>query len=166
MKHERIIRRYQDWIDGGLGTEERREIEHHIGECEDCRAYFEKMTLMLEKTDPALLPRLTSDPFLPARIRALSASGKTRPVSRRAGLEWFGPRRAAWARVSLAGAALFLAVIGGVLLGRGISASSSYAQESELASAYYEAFAPADIAGGWADAVNQTNSAGTEEGSR
>lgn len=166
MKHERIIRRYQDWIDGGLGTEERREIERHTAECEECRAYYEKMTLMLAKTDPALLPRLTPDPYLPARIRANSASGKTRPVSRRAGLGWFGHRRAAWARLSLAGAALFAAVIGGVLLGRGISTNASYAQETELASAYYEAFAPTDVAGGWADVVNQTNSNGTEEGSR
>lgn len=166
MKHERIIRRYQGWIDGSLGTEERREIERHTAECEECRAYYEKMTLMLEKTDPALLPRLTPDPYLPARIRALSAGGKTRPVSRRAGLEWFGHRRTAWTRVSLAGAALFAAVIGGVLLGQGISTNASYVQETELASAYYEAFAPADIAGGWADAVNQTNSNGTEEGSR
>jgi anti-sigma factor RsiW len=165
MKHERIIRRYQDWIDGSLGTEERREIERHIGECGECRAYFEKMTLLFEKTDPALLPRLTPDPYLPARIRALSASRKTRPASRRASLEWFGHRRTAWARVSLAGAALSLAVIAGVLLGRGISASGSYAQESELASAYYEAFAPTDVAGGWADVVNDTEMNG-EEGSR
>ncbi|MBP2680887.1 MAG: hypothetical protein H6Q78_750 [Candidatus Krumholzibacteriota bacterium] len=166
MKHERIIRRYQGWIDGSLGTEERREIERHTAECDECRAYFEKMTRLLEETDPALLPLLSPDPFLPARIRAMAENGKKRPVSRRAGLDGFGHRQAAWARVSLAGAALFLAVIGGVLLGRGISASSSYAQESELASAYYEAFAPTDIAGGWADVVNQTNSNGTEEGSR
>lgn len=170
MKHERIIRRYQGWIEGGLGTEERREIERHIGECDDCRAFYVKMTRLLEKTDPALLPLLTPDPFLPARIRAMAGYGKTRPetlaTARRAGLAWFGHRRLEWARVSLAGAALLLAVTAGVFLGRGLSANNSYAQESELASAYYEAFAPTDIAGGWADVVNQTHATGTEEGSR
>ena len=170
MKHERIIRRYQGWIEGGLGTEERRETEQHIGECDECRVYFEKMTRLLEETDPALLPLLTPDPFLPVRIRAMAERGKTRPetltAARRAGFDRIGRRRAAWARLSLAGAALFFAVIAGVFLGRGLSANNSYAQESELASAYYEAFAPTDIAGGWADVVNQTHATGTEEGSR
>ena len=170
MKHERIIRRYQGWIDGSLGAEERRETEQHTAECDECRAYFEKMTRLLEETDPALLPLLSPDPLLPARIRALSASGKKRPetlpAARRAGFDWIGHRRAAWTRLSLAGAALFLAVIAGVFLGRGISANSGYSQENDLAEAYYEAFAPTDIAGGWADVMTQTNSNGTEEGSR
>jgi anti-sigma factor RsiW len=170
MKHERIIRRYRGWIDGSLGTEERRETEQHIGECDECRAYFEKMTRLLEETDPALLPLLSPDPFLPARIRAMAESGKTRPetlaTARRAGFDWIGRRRIAWARLSLAGAALLLAVTAGVFLGRGLSANARYDQENDLAEAYYEAFAPTDIAGGWADVMNQTNSNGTEEGSR
>ena len=154
MRHKRIIRRYQGWVEGSLGTEERREIERHIGGCDDCRSYYEKMSCLLEKTNPALLPLLTPDPFLTARVRAMIESRRARPVD----------RRAAWVRRSLAGAALVVAVTAGVYLGRGLSASTGLAEETDLAGAYYEAFSPTDIAGGWADVMSQTGSNGQQEG--
>jgi predicted anti-sigma-YlaC factor YlaD len=150
MTHERIIRRYQGWIEGSLGTEERREIERHVGECGECRTYYETMSGLLEKIDPARLPHLVPDPFLPARIRAMTENRQARPVD----------RRAAWARRSLAGAALLLAVTAGVYLGRGLSVNTGLAEGTDLAEAYYEAFSPTDIAGGWADVMNQTSSNG------
>ena len=156
MKHKPVIRRYQGWIEGSLGTEERRDIERHIGECNDCRWYYEKMSRLLEKTDPALLPHLVPDPFLPTRIRAMTENRRARPVD----------RRAAWVRRSLAGAAFVLAVTAGVFLGRGLSANARLAGETDLAGAYYEAFSPADIAGGWVDVMNQTSSNGQKKGDR
>jgi len=156
MKHKPVIRRYQGWIEGSLGTEERRDIERHIGECNDCRWYYEKMSRLLEKTDPALLPHLVPDPFLPTRIRAMTENRRARPVD----------RRAAWARRSLACVALLLAVTAGVYLGRGLSANARLAGETDLAGAYYEAFSPTDIAGGWVDVMNQTSSNGQEKGDR
>jgi anti-sigma factor RsiW len=166
MKHERIIRRYQGWVEGGLGAEERREIERHIGECDDCRAYYDKMTRLLDQMNPALLPLLTPDPAVPARIRAMAASGKTQAAETGDRRTRSGNRRFAWARVSLAGAALAAAVIAGVLLGRGLATNTRYPQETDLATAYYEAFSPTDIAGGWADVMSETDASGQKEGNR
>jgi predicted anti-sigma-YlaC factor YlaD len=150
MKHARIKRSYLDWIEGNLGEEERRKIERHIRECDLCRSYYEKMSRILEKTDPALLPHLAPEPFSATRIRAIAAPRR----ERRSGT------RAAWARRSLAAMALLVAVTAGVYLGRGLSSNGGLAEETELAEAYYEAFSPTDIAGGWAGVMTQTESNG------
>jgi anti-sigma factor RsiW len=77
MKHRRFIRRFQDWHEGLVGEDERREIQRHLDECGECKRYFEKMTWLMEGIDSARLPHLEPDPFLPARIRATGAGERS-----------------------------------------------------------------------------------------
>ncbi len=153
MKHRSVIGKYLAWAGKELGAMERRRVERHLDGCEECRAYYRKMTLLLERPNPALLPRLTPGP-LPAQGTLRAAAPRalrpaTRPVI-------------GWARLSIAGATLALALAAGVYLGNGLSQATQPVQESELAEAYYEAFSPSDFAGGWESLVGTAAQNGEE----
>ena len=160
MEHRTVKKKYQDWSEDRLAAEERHDVQKHIDGCDECRAYYDKMFLLVEKTDPAFLPHLTPDPYLATRIRALA--GGRRPVADR--------RRAlGWLRLSAAGAALVAAAMAGVFLGRGIGAAENAAgtaEAADIAEAYYEAFSPSDFSGVWETVINNTDSNGSNEANR
>lgn len=160
MEHRTVRDKYQAWCEGRLAAGELRGVRDHLDACVECRLYYERMTLLLEKTDPALLPRLAPDPFLPARIRALAEERKRGPVRGRA---------LAWLRLSLAGVMLFFAATAGVYLGQELSTASrsaDTAQGTDIAEAYYEAFAPSDFSGVWESVLDETDSNGGSEANR
>jgi predicted anti-sigma-YlaC factor YlaD len=149
MKHRTVKENYVHWSGHRLKAEERRHIQEHLDGCDECRIHYEKMAVLLDDTDPVLLPRLTPDPFLPARIRALAGSRAPVPVRRRA---------LGWLRASLAGVLLMVAASAGVLLGHGLSngSTSATAEGVDLAQEYYEAFSPSDFSGVWENVLNDT----------
>lgn len=119
-------------------------IQRHLDECARCRRYYQKMSMLLEKSDPALLPRLEPDPFLPAKIRARAAEGRAARVPVKA---------AGWIPLSAAAAMFFVAAATGVYLGRGLSTAARPAAESELVDSYSEAFSQESLADRWEVAV-------------
>ncbi|MGD8415004.1 MAG: hypothetical protein PVF33_12275, partial [Candidatus Latescibacterota bacterium] len=110
----------------------------HLDQCDDCRRYFEKMSLLMEGVGADALPHLDPDPFLPVRIQT---SETTDPTSRR---PLFG--RLA---VSMMGAAV-VAAAAGVLIGAGLSSRVSASEETQaIVEGYYDAFAQDEFPQQW-----------------
>jgi predicted anti-sigma-YlaC factor YlaD len=143
MDHEWIIASYLAWDEDRLDPVGRRRVQLHLEECTNCRAYFEKMSLLLDTLDPSLLPTLEPEPYLPTQIRALAERrGATRLR-----------RAVAWARVSLATLSVVVAAFSGVYLGASLTAVQSSVDDSEIIGAYYEAFSPSEFMDGWEDLI-------------
>ncbi len=157
MEHRIVKENYQAWSDGRLGAGERRSVEEHLGACDECRTYYAKMSILIEKTDPALVPRLAPDPFLPSRVRAVVDGRRNQTIQRRA---------RGWLRVSAAGVVFVVAVTAGVYLGRGLTTGRDNAEEARIAEAYYEAFSPSDFSGVWESVLNNADRNGADEGNR
>jgi len=157
MEHKTAKDKCLAWIEGGLSVEERRIVQQHLGECVECRTYFEKVSLLVERPHPTLLPHLTPDPVLPSRVRAL-AEERSAGRGRRGAM--------GWVRVSVASAMLVLAAAAGIYLGNGLYTNARSGEETELAEAYYEAFSPSDFAGVWEDLLVETDANGQQKGAR
>jgi hypothetical protein len=146
MKDRHVIKQFQDWFEQRLDEDQNRLIENHIQHCENCNRYFVGMKSLLEGTDPARLPHLEPDAFLPARIRALADSRGGSETPRALPL----PGRLGF---SVMGLSLVAAAVAGLFFG---SALSARANETELAAgqaiagAYYEAVSQHDISDEWA----------------
>jgi hypothetical protein len=145
VKDRHVIKQFQDWFERRLDKEQNRLIENHIQDCDDCGRYFSGMKSLLEGTDPARLPHLEPDAFLPARIRALAETRADTATSRVLPL----PGRLGF---SVMGLSLVAAAVAGLFFG---SALSARADETELAAdqaiavAYYEAVSQHDIPDEW-----------------
>jgi predicted anti-sigma-YlaC factor YlaD len=160
MEHRTVREKYTAWCEGRLTAGERRGVRDHLDGCVECRLYYERMTLLTDKSDPALLPRLSPDPFLPARIRALAGTRRKEPVRGRA---------FARIRVSIAGVVLAFAAATGAYLGQELSTASRTTDSSEgtdIAGAYYEAFAPSDFSGVWENVLGDAERNGSSEANR
>jgi anti-sigma factor RsiW len=161
MNEEHVISLYQAWEEDRLDTEERREIQRHLTNCEPCREYFEKMSTLLDFTNPSLLPHLEADPFLPTRIRAIVGAG----AAAREGNETtratagttapFYKSASAWLRVSLAGVMTVAAVTAGVYLGSGLASSRTANGDTAIVTAYYEAVSQSSFAVEWGDVIEE-----------
>lgn len=154
MKYRHAINDFQDWNEGRVGEGRRREIQLHLDECDQCRRYFDKMTTLLEGTDPAALPRIQPDPFLPARIRAAAGEVPDSTTSRPRPARTATPDRPVLGRLgwSVLSAATVAAAAIGVLFGSGWSDTVEARQQAEdaaIVEAYYDAFSPPDIGGDW-----------------
>jgi anti-sigma factor RsiW len=145
MKHRHVIKNYLDWADNRAGETERREIERHLDDCDDCRRYFEKMSRLMEGVGSDALPHLEPDPFLPARIRAnaeAASGGRSAP----------GSKRPAFGRlaVSVLSAGVVVAAAVGIVIGNGLSSRVSASEETQaIINGYYEAFSQDEFAQEW-----------------
>ena len=140
MKHENVIELYLEWTEGRVDETTRLAVQEHLEHCHDCRKYYEKMSLLLEKPDASLLPRLEPDPYLLTRIRALAEKEYAPTASGRA-------RR--WIRYSFASIMLLIAATTGIFLGSGLSTTSTASEEKELIDSYYEAFSQSGFEEEW-----------------
>jgi predicted anti-sigma-YlaC factor YlaD len=145
MKHRHVIGQFLEWTDNRTGDKERLEIQRHLGECDDCRRYFEKMNRLMEGVGSDALSHLEPDPFLPARIRAnaeAAAAGSTAP----------GRKRPAFGRlaVSVLSAGVVVAAAVGIVIGNGLSSRVSANEETQaIINGYYEAFSQDEFAQEW-----------------
>lgn len=153
MAPKHVINDFQAWNDGQVNEKNRLAIDQHLIECAGCRAYFEKMAKFLEQMDPASIPHLEADPFLPTRIRALSAGNRdnaetpAKAASLRARKKPFG-----WAGVTAMGVMIIAAVWMGAYFGERLSTmslSSSQYDEADIISSFYDEFSPSGFAGDW-----------------
>jgi len=145
MKSRHVINDFQTWIEDQVDDAERRDIQLHLDQCDNCRLFFDKMKRVMEGFDPASLPHLEPDPFLPARIRAI-ASGD--PTAATGGV---GPALGRLGKSVLV-SAVFAAAVIGVVFGSGLSSrvtASALAEDAAIANAYHEAFSPSDVTSDW-----------------
>ncbi|MEJ2722179.1 MAG: zf-HC2 domain-containing protein [bacterium] len=152
MGDKHVISLFQVWEEDRLDAEERRVVQRHLKNCKPCREYFEKMSMLLDSTDPSLLPRLEPDPFLPARIRALYGANDGAKTG--AGLPRVGALPP-WLRAAFAGLMTAVAVAAGVYLGRGLATPRSTNGDTAIVTAYYEAVAQTGFAGSWGDVIEE-----------
>lgn len=148
-----VKKHFQAWMDGRLDDEGKRLIDDHLGGCADCRLYYDRLSFLLEKPAENDLPRLDPDPALPARIRAaaISAGRANRTITLG---ELFRPL--GWVRLSLTGAMLVIAVVLGVMMGRGVASEAVHA-DSDIYSEYYEAFSQSTLVDTWESVIETEN---------
>ena len=126
MNDDHVKKQFQAWSEGRLDKTRRLRIQQHLDDCQSCRAYFDKMAILLEKPDAALLPRIEPDPFLPTRIRALAEEASRAPVARK--------RR--WLQWSFNGAMIAVAALIGIYVGKGVAIGNGTSGDEEIISAY------------------------------
>lgn len=100
MNHPETQDRLNDYVDGLLSAPERREVEHHIAECEGCRREVESLRALLANT--AALPKEIAPP------RDLWPEITARIAHRRVLTADFNPR---WSIRRLAAAAILLVAL-------------------------------------------------------
>lgn len=146
MKNGHAKKAFLDWFeDDRLNARQRKEIERHLQSCRDCREYYRKMSRALSgEIDWSVFPRLEPDPFLPTRIRA--AAEKT-PGKR----SWHWRSVVQWSFSTLM---LVAGIIIGIYLGKGLAIQKQYS-ETDIVSAYYQAFAQQSYAENWEHVLEQ-----------
>lgn len=145
MKHKQIKKEFLDWSEERLPVARRSEIEAHLERCESCRKYYHRMAGLLAPADPALLPQLTADPFLPTRIKALTAV----PEKRRS---LAGNFRWVWTT-----AMFLLAMYLGVSLGKGLAEEQRSSTATDMLSEFSEVYYPQTLADNWASILETEN---------
>jgi predicted anti-sigma-YlaC factor YlaD len=150
MKH--VTGSFQAWLEGRLKNTERQRVDRHLEKCGDCSAYFDTMSQLLEKPAATDLPRLDADPFLPTRIRAMAEKARVG-----SGLPAVGRKPLGWVGLSLLSVMCVLAVAIGVRIGKGLSTAFPQNGETEIVSAYYDAFSPWEFADDWAQIIETEN---------
>jgi predicted anti-sigma-YlaC factor YlaD len=147
MRH--ATKHFQAWTEERLDREAQRLIEIHLEDCAECRAYFERMSQLLEKPEESDLPRLEPDPFLPGRIRGLAEkSSETAHADWPARLGLMRP--VGWLRLSYYGFLFAVAVAAGVYFGQSAAARGLMGNgDGQLLTGYYEAFSQSGFADDW-----------------
>jgi predicted anti-sigma-YlaC factor YlaD len=124
-QHSEIQSLFLSWFEADLSQPMAKELEEHLKECSPCREYFDTLSA-------ALLPkasvrgRLVSDPYMPARIRALAMNSVSAPVS---GKDMV-------VRWSLRTVAFAIAIIVGVYMGEKLSYQPSVVTDQHIISEY------------------------------
>ena len=156
MKTRHVISDFQAWIEDQIDDAGRREIQLHLDQCDNCRLFFDKMKRVMEGFDPASLPHLEPDPFLPVRIRAIASGDPTAVAGDAAGSDSLvRPALGRLGKSALVSAVSAAAVIG-VVFGSGLSSrvtASALAEDAAIANAYHEAFSPSDVTSDWGFAL-------------
>lgn len=145
MKHEQVKKAFLDWSEDRLRPRRRAEIEAHLESCEGCRVYYRRMAELLAPGDPALLPQLTADPFLPTRIKALAAAPEKRR-GRAGNFRWV------WTI-----AMFLLAMYLGVFLGKGLAEEQRSSNATDMLSEFSEVYYPQTLADNWASILETEN---------
>ncbi len=137
MTHLEAIEAFADHSAGVLSPSLREQVDRHVAECASCRAAYNLLSRTLL---PGPAPqRVTADPYLPTRIRAIVGQ---RPKGRRLApvLRW-----------SFASVALGAALVLGILLGQDISSvqRSESSASSDLVSEFAASLSNADLGDRW-----------------
>jgi len=153
MASKHVINDFQAWSEGRINKKQRPVIEQHLKECTDCRAYFEKMSMLLDRMGPASLPRLDPDPYLPTRIRAMS-EGKKASVGGGERIPNRTPRPRLFGRAGIAAMGLMIiaaAWVGAYFGGRlsTLSLAASQSETENLVGSFYDEFSRSGFTGDW-----------------
>ncbi len=144
MKQRHVKKMFLDLQEGKLSEEQRDEVERHLQVCADCQSYYQKMANVIDQADLSIFPQLEPDPFLPTRIKA----GHTQ-LSAESQSSFWGVWQNSKIRWAVSTLMLALALSAGFFLGKGLHSTLSQDQETEIVSAYYDAFSQQTLADGW-----------------
>lgn len=141
MTHLQIIESYPAYAAGTQAAQDREQVDAHLTACASCRSAF---ALLHRTLEPGPAPqRLTADPFLPTRIRAL-AERPSEPKRISPVLRW-----------SFASAAVGAAIVLGVLLGSHLPnrERATPATSSDFVSEFATSIAVSDLGDRWYSAI-------------
>ncbi len=151
--NKHVTKWYVDWSEKRLSAGRMTRVEQHLQTCQTCRRYFEKMDALMAPADPAALPQLQPDPYLPGRIRALSGQ---RSATGRGELP-AGTGLPNKAQLGFSGVMLIAAIFIGGYLGKGLAAYQTTPplsnSDSSLVVQYYDAFAYDGFTESWETVV-------------
>ncbi len=124
---------FWDWRDHKGALKE--EVDRHLGDCENCRLYYDKMSQLVDPELLSSLPKLIPDPYVPTRIKALAVErDKARAILLFSRL-----------RLSMESLAFILAVITGILIGKTFITQEPETKKEDVISAYKSAVSPDDF---------------------
>jgi len=148
--NQHVTKSFLHWHEKRLSIDERQFVDRHLGECPSCKAYFEKMSFLLSSPDPEFVPRLEVDGLLLEDIRKSLRREAHNPDTTTV---------MAWAQWSLRAAAVFAALITGVLLSRGWEAAAANQKKAdqEIMTAFYEEFSQQSMSDSWQTIVEVEN---------
>lgn len=143
-QHTEIQSQVLGWIENALDAGQREMVGKHLASCGSCRVYYSTITRMVLPQADQKESRLVPDPYLPTRIRAITAAGESGGVAHgRQALRW-----------ALRTAMFVLAVALGITLGEHLSARQSYVTDSHIISEYSQSFWDSGIENRW-DSIAQ-----------
>lgn len=142
MKNQHAISQFQDWFENRMSKQDRKELENHLEQCEECKRYFIKMSSLLEVPDKDSFPELHPDPFMATRIKAMAHKKSA------------GTRVKQWMKWTLVGAASSVAIFLGVELGNGLYTTTQNDYSTKIAATYYQAFNQNGIADQWKNVID------------
>jgi len=131
MKRKHVKYLFQDWLEKKLDGQNRNKVEVHLEDCEDCRIYYQKLSTIINQPKSSSIKNLQPDPYLPTRIKSLLEKEISEDSDSRSFylLRWI-----------ISTGVLIVAFSMGIFLGNGLYTSFRKQVESELISAYYEAW--------------------------
>ena len=130
LTEKRVKAAFADYHSRRLSPEARAEIDAFLEKSAECRAFYHKMSAVLDGGSKDFLPRLQPNPNLAALIRREGQQQK-QTVMRRLGI---------WQLATMS-LVVMLGVVGGIQMGRSLATQdqSSATVTTDLASAYYQA---------------------------
>lgn len=143
MNHPQTIDRFLAFTEGRLSDAARTSVEQHLASCSSCRDSY--ALLRHATANAAQPPHIQPDPHLPGRIRAI--------VDQRAhglGPSWVPALR--WSAISFG---IGVAVVMGIVLGRGLSQGTAAGGTTtdDLVSVFAASITSADPGDQWSSAA-------------
>ena len=146
MNHRTAQKLYPAYADGLLSESDRNSLTRHLAGCDRCRGAFELFDRSLAPGS-SRSPRLSVDPYLPARVRAIAS--ERHPSARRV---WVPALR--W---SLGSIAFTLALALGVYLGQDLSRSVTPSAIDDPVSEFAASVSASDLSDRWSYAFGQND---------
>lgn len=136
MKNKHVKKYLFDYLENKLSDQKKSDVKNHLEECKECISEFNLMNDLLNIINKNYYNEIEPDPYLPQKIKVLDSESKNSKVEKSLfeKLKW-----------SFAVAAFSVAVYLGILMGTGLSSTATDYNESEIVSAYYNAFSQQSI---------------------
>lgn len=136
MKNKHVKKYLFDYLENKLSDQKKSDVKNHLEECSECKSEFNLMNDLLNSTNKSYFKEIEPDPYLEQKIRVLDSESENKKVEKSLfeKLKW-----------SFAAAAFSVAVYLGILMGTGLSSTTTDYNESEIVSAYYSAFSQQSI---------------------
>ena len=148
MNKSHMKKYFLDWHERKLSQPELDAIKNHLKSCAECKEYFNKMQLFLDKPELPAIHEIQPDPFLPTRIKQAAKETNIRITlldSWKMRFRWtFGT------------AMIIVALMVGVFLGKWMSGNGGVS-ETEIVLSYSSMFSNQGVGEFWDDIITEKN---------
>lgn len=148
MKDQHVRKYFLDWLELNLNTNKAEMIERHLQNCTECKEYYDKMQVILNKPEPSDLPKLQPDAFLPTKIKELAKSKESK-------YQFYNFLKPKF-RMTFGAVMIICALIIGIFLGKWMSYKESVS-EIEIVLSYSTMFSDDGIGQIWDNIVAERN---------